>query len=65
VPAGSFDTLRLRMNYSETVGVYVTTRITYLYLAECYGAVARIRSQDNETSADFTTASEYRRLATQ
>ena len=27
----------------------VTTRITYLHLAECYGAVARVRSKDNET----------------
>jgi hypothetical protein len=65
VPAGSFDTLRLRMSYRETVGLLKTTRITYLHLAECYGAVARIRSQDDEPSNDFTQAAEYRRLATQ
>lgn len=63
VPAASFDTLRLKMSYTQTYGALVTTRITYLHLAECYGAVARVRSQDNETSADFTQAAEYRRLA--
>jgi hypothetical protein len=65
VPALSVDTLRLRFDYSETVGFLTTTRITYLHLAECYGAVARIRSQDNEQSASFTQAAEYRRLSTQ
>ena len=65
VPAGSFDTLRIRMSYTQTVNFVPTTRITYLHLAECYGAVARVRSQDNETSTDFTQAAEYRRLATQ
>lgn len=63
VPAASFDTLRLKMSYTQTYGALVTTRISYLHLAECYGAVARVRSQDNETSADFTQAAEYRRLA--
>ncbi|MGZ3443148.1 MAG: hypothetical protein ACXVDD_26685 [Polyangia bacterium] len=63
VPAASFDTLRLKMSYTQTYGALVTTRISYLHLAECYGAVARVRSKDNETSADFTQAAEYRRLA--
>jgi hypothetical protein len=63
VPAASFDTLRLKMSYTQTYGALVSTRITYLHLAECYGAVARVRSKDNETSADFTQAAEYRRLA--
>ena len=62
-PAGSFDTLRLQMSYSQLYGALTTTRITYLHLAECYGAVARVRSKDNESSADFTQAAEYRRLA--
>ncbi len=62
VPAATFDTLRLKMSLTRT-GEEATTQITYLHMAECYGAVARIRSQDNETSADFTTAAEYRRLA--
>jgi hypothetical protein len=65
VPAGTFDTLRLRINYKETVGFVDTTRVTYLHMTECYGAIARVRSQDNEPSNDFTQAAEYRRLATQ
>jgi hypothetical protein len=64
VPAGSFDTLRLRIDYRQTYGFLVTTRITYIHLAECYGAVARLRSLDNETSGNFTQAAEYRRLST-
>jgi hypothetical protein len=63
VPAGQFNTLRLRFNYTQQVGFVTTTRITYLHMAECYGAVARVRSQDNETSNDFTQAAEYRRLS--
>jgi hypothetical protein len=62
-PAATFDTLRIRMNYTQTYGALITTRITYLHMAECYGAVARLRSRDNETSNDFTQATEYRRLA--
>jgi hypothetical protein len=63
VPAATFDTLRLRAHYTQTYGFLVTTRITLIHLAECYGAVARIRSRDNETVEDFTQAAEYRRLA--
>ena len=62
-PAGGFDTLRLLLHYTQTYGLLTTTRITWLYLAECYGAVARIRSQDNEASDEFTQAAEYRRLS--
>ena len=63
-PAATFDTLRIRMTLTRTFGG-ATTQITYLHVAECYGTVARIRSQDGETSNDFTQASEYRRLAGQ
>ena len=37
--------------------------IIFLFITECYGTVARVRSTDGETATDFTTASEYRRLA--
>ena len=62
VPAGTFDTLRLRIQYTQTYGFLVTTRFIYIHLAECYGAVARVRSRDNEASPDFTQSVEYRRL---
>jgi hypothetical protein len=64
VPAGTFDSLRVRMSYTQTIGALVTTQYTDLFLTECYGLVARLRSQDDEPNVDFTTASEYRRLAT-
>ena len=63
-PAATFQTLRLRVDYTQIAyGYYTTSRHIYLYLAECYGAVARIQSKDNEPSATFTTAAEFRRLA--
>lgn len=37
-------------------------RIQYLWLAECYGEVARMTSRDGEVDPDFTEAVEFRRL---
>lgn len=37
-------------------------RIQYLWLAECYGEVARMTSRDGEVDLDFTEAVEFRRL---
>jgi len=62
-PAADFPVLRLRVDYQQTWGFSVTRRIIYLYLTECYGTVARVRSKNGETATDFTEASEYRRLA--
>lgn len=61
-PLATFQALRLRVDYTQDYGTE-TTRIIYVWVAECYGAVARIQSQDGETNADFTTAAEYRRIA--
>lgn len=63
LPAGNFDTLRLRMQLTQTVGFYSTTQITYLHIAECYGSVARIRSGQDPMADPFDQATEYRRLA--
>jgi hypothetical protein len=62
-PAASFDALRLRIDYEQVYGLAVTRHVSYLFLSECYGVVTRIRSADGVTAADFTDASEYRRLA--
>jgi hypothetical protein len=62
-PAATFDALRLRVDYEQVYGLAVTHRISYLFLAECYGVVTRVRSTAGETSGNFTKASEYRRLA--
>lgn len=37
-------------------------RIQYLWLAECYGEVARMTSRDGEVDPDFTEAADFRRL---
>ena len=59
----SFPSLRLRLDYQQDYGFSVTKQISYLFLTECYGVVTRVRSQSGETSADFTKATEYRRMA--
>lgn len=63
VPLGTFDSLQLRIHMTQVLGFQRTTRYVYQHVAECYGQLARIRSQDNESSASFTTAAERRRLA--
>ncbi len=62
-PFGDFEVLRVRTDLTRTVGLMVTTQITYSFVSECFGTVATIRSQDNETQDEFTDAAEVRRLA--
>jgi hypothetical protein len=40
-----------------------TSQTTVSFLFECFGEIARATSLPNETTEDFTTASETRRLA--
>ncbi len=57
------DALRLRIEITQTFPSGTgSRRIQYLWVAECYGEVARITSQDGEVNPDFTLAAEYRRL---
>jgi hypothetical protein len=64
VPAGSFHVLRIRTNYTQHIPftMIYTDRIIYAYVTECFGVVARITSQDDETENLFTEAEEYRRM---
>jgi hypothetical protein len=64
VPAGEFDVTRVRVDLSQTVPftIFGMENITYTFLSECYGVIARVRSTDGEESAEFTEAAEYRRL---
>ena len=63
-PFGTFENvMRVRTDLSRTVGLLTTDIRTYLYVAECFGTVATIVSQDNESDVEFDTASEVRRLA--
>lgn len=61
-PYGTFPVLRVRTVLTRTVGFAVTTIRTFLFVAECFGTVATVVSQDNESDVEFTEASEVRRL---
>lgn len=63
-PAGRFPALRLNTELDQSVPltIFRVTRRTYTFVSECLGVVARVASVDDDTSASFTRASEYRRL---
>ncbi len=67
-PLGGFDALRVRGDQRmEAVnslygGFAEESMITYFYVAECAGLVARVRSTEGERDPDFDRASEYLRL---
>lgn len=62
-PLGKFDVLRVRVDLTRTVGFSVTTLRTYSFITECYGNVASIASNDNESNVEFTRAAEVRRIS--
>jgi hypothetical protein len=57
-PYADFDSLRLRMELTRTVGALVTTQRTFAFVTECFGTVGRVVSQQNEVSAEFDDAAE-------
>jgi hypothetical protein len=62
-PYGSFPVLRVATDMTRTSGVAtLATSRTFAWVAECFGAVATIVSQDFETQTDFTNAAEVQRL---
>ena len=67
VPAGDFLVLRVALDFTaraENLGIPVAAerRTTYLWVAECVGLVARVRSVADELDPGFRRATEYRRL---
>ncbi len=62
-PYGEFDALRVRVELTRTIGALVTTQRTYAFVTECFGTVARVVSQQNETSVEFDDAAEVWRLS--
>ena len=61
-PYGTFQVLRVGTVLTRTVGIEVTTIRSYAWIAECVGPVASATSQNNETSTEFTSEAELRRL---
>jgi hypothetical protein len=63
-PYGEFPTLRVATDLvRQSFGVTILTKRTFAFEVECFGTVATLVSQDNETAAEFTKAAEVRRLA--
>jgi hypothetical protein len=62
-PYGTFRVQRVSSVLTRTVGALPTVTRTFVFIAECFGPVATIVSQSNETTAEFTSAAEVRRLA--
>lgn len=57
------DALRVRIETIQRFPVGPARRsIQYLWLAECYGEVARVTSRDGEVDPNFGVATEFRRL---
>ena len=62
-PFGDFKVFRVRTVLTRTVGVVPTVTRTFAFVAECFGTVATITSQSNETTVEFTSAAEVSRLS--
>lgn len=61
-PFGRFPVLRVNVELTRTVGLLVTTYRSQLYVAECFGSVAVVHSQQDEVSSTFSDAAEILRL---
>ena len=62
-PFGTFDVLRARTTMTRTVGLTVTIIRSFAFVTECFGTIATITSQADETKVEFTSAAEVQRLA--
>lgn len=62
VPYGTFDVLRIQTVLTRNnLGVVTITR-SFSFVAECFGSIASITSQTDETATNFTNASQVQRL---
>jgi len=62
-PLGAFPVLQVRGKTSKVIGLLTTVYRTHAFVAECYGAVAKVDSAMNESAVDFSDAAEIRRLS--
>ncbi len=61
-PYAPFDALRVRTIVTRDLTFTRTVVRQFLFVAECFGTIVTIVSNDNEPSTEFTQASELRRL---
>lgn len=63
-PYGEFPVLRTATDLTRTSGFStLLTRRSFAWIAECFGSVATVSSQDFESSSEFDDPAEVRRLA--
>lgn len=63
-PFASFDVLRVRTTMTRSLNFVPSIIIrSFSWNTECFGTVAAVTSTNNETSTDFTSAAEVRRLS--
>jgi hypothetical protein len=62
-PLATFDVLRVGTVLTRTVGFTITVIRSFLFATDCYGPIATITSQDDETSEEFTSAAQVQRIA--
>jgi hypothetical protein len=63
-PYGEFPVLRVATDLTRTSGfATLLTKRTFAWVAECFGSVATVSSQDNESASEFSDDAEVRRLA--
>ncbi|MDX9720196.1 MAG: hypothetical protein RBU37_05585 [Myxococcota bacterium] len=60
---GTFEILRVRTDLDRLVGFYSTQVRTFGFVAECFGTVATVSSEDDPDEIEFTQAAEIRRLS--
>jgi hypothetical protein len=61
-PSATYPVLRLNTVITRTVGVLPTVVRSFVFVSECVGSVATVRSQDNEAMIEFARAAEVWRL---
>jgi hypothetical protein len=62
-PYGDFPVLRVATDLTRTSGItLLLSNRTFAWVAECFGTVATVRSQDFETNSEFSSDAEVRRL---
>jgi hypothetical protein len=63
-PYGEFPVVRVATDLTRSsFGATLLTKRSFAWIAECFGSIATVSSQDFETSAEFTDPAEVRRLA--
>ncbi len=62
-PFATFDVLRIKVELTRWIGAVPTTTRQYVFVTECFGSVATVVSQPNETAVEFEDAAEVRRLS--